>query len=188
MLVRSRHATGGERACCMTRPNNGSEGDNSECCTNAVYFAYNYLDNKDNRPQKTCDWVYFEWIERAFFALSIKRYFRRNLLKRNYFFLVQKMQKSITWWPILTHNTLACVACLCLHTAWPRGEESHFNASFNVTLDAINDLSACRPVLFGAAATRISWTIFFFIFIRYIRFNSWKLTCNFSCITISMHL
>ena len=55
MLVRSRHATGGERACCMTRPNNGSEGDNSECCTNAVYFAYNYLDNKDNRPQKTCD-------------------------------------------------------------------------------------------------------------------------------------
>ena len=114
-FVRSRHATGGERACCVTRPNNGSEGDNSECCTNAVYFAYNYLDNKDNRPQKTCDGVYFEWIERAFFALSIKRYFRRNLLKRNYFFLVQKMQKSITWWPILTHNTLACVACLCLH-------------------------------------------------------------------------
>ena len=54
-FFRSRHATGGERACYMTRPNNGSEGDNSECCTNAVYFAYNYLNNKDNRPQKTCD-------------------------------------------------------------------------------------------------------------------------------------
>ena len=67
-FVRSRHATGGERACCVTRPNSGSEGDNSECCTNAVYFAYNYLDNKDNRPQKTCDWVYFEWIERDFFC------------------------------------------------------------------------------------------------------------------------
>ena len=30
-------------------------------------FAYNYLDNKDNRLQKTCAWVYLEWIERAFF-------------------------------------------------------------------------------------------------------------------------
>ena len=35
-FVRSRHATGGERACCVTRPNSGSEGDNSECCTNAA--------------------------------------------------------------------------------------------------------------------------------------------------------
>ena len=62
------------------------------------------------------------------------------------------MQTSITWWPILTHKTLVCVACLCLHTAWPRGEESRFTASFYATLDAINDLSACRLVLFSAAA------------------------------------
>ena len=32
-------------------------------------FAYNYLDNKDNKPQKTCAWVYFDWIDRTFFAL-----------------------------------------------------------------------------------------------------------------------
>ena len=38
-FVRSRHATEGERACCVTRPNNGFEGDNSEYCTNAVYFC-----------------------------------------------------------------------------------------------------------------------------------------------------
>ena len=61
-----------------------------------------------------------------------------------------KMQTSNTWWPILTHKTLACVACLCLLTAWPRGEESP--ASFYTTLDAINDLSACRLVPFSAAA------------------------------------
>ena len=35
-------------------------------------FAYNYLDNKDNKPQKTCAWVYFEWIERAFFRSPLK--------------------------------------------------------------------------------------------------------------------
>ena len=74
-MLAYRHATGEERACCVTRPNSGSEGDNSECCTNAVYFAYNYLDNKDNRPQKTCDWVYFEWIERAFFRSPLNDIF-----------------------------------------------------------------------------------------------------------------
>ena len=68
---------------------------------------------------------------KGFFSLSIRRYFRWNLLIVIIFFL------------------LACVACLCLHTAWPREEESRFNASFNVTLDAIMDLSACRLVLFS---------------------------------------
>ena len=99
------------------------------------------------------------------------------------------MQTSNTWWPILTHKTLACVACLCLHTAWPRGEESRFTASFYATLDAINDLSACRLVPFSAAADANNMNnALFFIFIRYIRFNSWKLTCNFSSNTISMRL
>ena len=62
------------------------------------------------------------------------------------------MQTSVTWWPILTHKTLACVAYLCLHTAWPGGEESRFTGSFNVSLDVISDLSACRLVLLSAAA------------------------------------
>ena len=38
-FVRSRHATGGGRARCVTRPNNGSEGDNSECSADSVYFC-----------------------------------------------------------------------------------------------------------------------------------------------------
>ena len=73
---------------------------------------------------------------KSFFSLSIRRYFRWNLLIVIIFFL------------------LACVACLCLHTAWPREEESRFNVSFNVTLDAINDLSACRLVLFSYTLPR----------------------------------
>ena len=75
------------------------------------------------------------------------------------------MQTSVTWWPILTHKTLASVAYLCLHTAWPGGEESRFTASFNVTLDVISDLSACRLVLFSAAADANNVNnIFFYIY------------------------
>ena len=73
---------------------------------------------------------------KSFFSLSIRRYFRWNLLIVIIFFL------------------LACVACLCLHTAWPREEESRFNVSFNVTLDANNDLSACRLVLLSYTLPR----------------------------------
>ena len=76
------------------------------------------------------------------------------------------MQTSNTWWPILTYKTLACVACLCLHTAWPRGEESRFTASIYATLDAINDLSACRLVLLSAAtdANNMNNAFFFYIY------------------------
>ena len=75
------------------------------------------------------------------------------------------MQTSVTWWPILTPKPLACVAYLCLHTAWPGGEESRFTASFNVTLDVISDLSACRLVLFSAAADANNVNnIFFYIY------------------------
>ena len=38
-------------------------------------FAYNYLDNKENKPQKTCAWVCFEWIERAFFRSPLNDVF-----------------------------------------------------------------------------------------------------------------
>ena len=69
------------------------------------------------------------------------------------------MQTSITWWPILTHKTLACVACLCLRTAWPGGKESRFNASFNVMLDA-SQLVLQR--------TQMTWTIFFIYIYIYI--------------------
>ena len=72
------------------------------------------------------------------------------------------MQTSITWWPIITHKTLACVACLCLRTAWPRGEESRFNASFNVTLDASQSAGFSSLVL---QRTQMTWTIFMYIYI-----------------------
>ena len=75
------------------------------------------------------------------------------------------MQTSNTWWPILTHKTLACVASLCLHSSWPRGEESRFTASFYATLDAITDLSACRLVLFSAAADANNMNNAFFLYL-----------------------
>ena len=88
---------------------------------------------------------------KGLFSLSIKRYFRRILLKSNYFFLVQKCKRLLLGGPSLPAKRLHALHAY-VNTAWPRGEESCFNASFNVTLDAINHLSACTLVLFGAAA------------------------------------
>ena len=113
-FVRSRHATGGERACCVTRPNNGSEGDNSECCTNAVYFAYNYLDNKDNRPQKTCAWVCFEWIERAFFRSSLKDVFVGIFWNVIIFFLYKNA--NIKYLVAHPNPQNACMRCMPMFT------------------------------------------------------------------------
>ena len=117
VFVRSRHATGGERACCVTRPNSGSEGDNSECCTNAVYFAYNYLGNKDDRPQKTCDWVYFEWIERDFFRSPLNDIFVGIFWKEIIFFSYKKCKSQLLGGPSLPtirlHALHAYVYTLC---------------------------------------------------------------------------
>ena len=60
-----------------------------------------------------------------FFASHLTIFSLESFEKR-FFFSCTKMQKSVTWWPILTHKTLACVAYLCLHTAWPGGEESFY--------------------------------------------------------------
>ena len=112
-FVRSRHATGGERTCCVTRPNDGSEGDNSECCTNAVYFCL-HLDNKDNIPQKTCAWVYFEWIERAFFRSPLNDIFVGILWKVIIFFLYKNANVNYL---VAHHNPQnACMRCMPMFT------------------------------------------------------------------------
>ena len=58
-------------------------------------FAYNYLDNKDNRPQKTCAWVDLEWIERAFFRSPLNDIFVGIFWNIIIFFLVQKCKRQL---------------------------------------------------------------------------------------------
>ena len=74
-------------------------------------FAYNYLDNKDNRLQK----------------------------KSNYFFLVQECKRQLFGGPSQPTKRLHALHAY-VYTALPRGEESRFTASFYATLNAINDL------------------------------------------------
>ena len=77
---------------------------------------------------------------------------------------------------VLKETTVSVVPALHAYVYTLRGQEEKnlvFTASFYATLDAINDLSACRLVLFSAAADANNMNnAFFFIFIRYIRFNS----------------
>ena len=58
-------------------------------------FAYNYLDNKDNRPQKTYAWVYLEWIERAFFRSPLNDIFVAIFWNVIIFFLCINAKKVI---------------------------------------------------------------------------------------------
>ena len=58
-------------------------------------FAYNYLDNKDNRPQKTCAWVDLEWIERAFFRSPLNDIFVGIFWNIIIFFLVQTCKRQL---------------------------------------------------------------------------------------------
>lgn len=94
-FVRSRHATEGERACCVTRPNNGFEGDDSEYCTNAVYFCLQLFRQQGQYTAKDLCLSLFGMDWKGFFLLSIKLYFRWNPLKCNYFFLVQKCKRQL---------------------------------------------------------------------------------------------
>ena len=68
-------------------------------------FAYNYLDNKDNRPQKACAWVYFKWIERAFLRSPLNDVFV------GIFYALQATQKVVLF---LIRNV-----CLCLLLVHP---------------------------------------------------------------------
>ena len=75
-------------------------------------------------------------------------------MNSNHFFLVQKCERQLLsgLCQLTNHQNkmLACIACLCLHTSWSRAEESRFTASSDETLDAINDLLACRLALISA--------------------------------------
>ena len=55
-------------------------------------FAYNYLDNKDNRLQKA--WVYFDWIERAFLRSPLNDVFV-GIFWKVIFFLVQEYKRQL---------------------------------------------------------------------------------------------
>ena len=101
---------------------------------------------------------------KGLFSLSIKRYFRWILLKSNYFFLGQKCKRLLLGGPSLPAKRLHALHAY-VNTAWPRGEESRFNASFNVTLDASQ--SACFSSLV-LQRTQITWTVFFFFFFLYL--------------------
>ena len=70
-------------------------------------FAYNYLDNKDNRLQKA--WVYFDWIERAFLCSPF--FFWKVI-----FFLVQEYKLNVNY--LVAHLNLqnACMRCMPIIT------------------------------------------------------------------------
>ena len=118
---------------------------------------------------------------KGLFSLSIKRCFRWNLLKRNYFFLVQKCKHQILGGPSLPTKRLHA---LHAYVYTLRGQEEK-----NLVLLRRFMQRLMMIVLFSTAADANNMNnAFFFIFIRYIRLNSWKLTCNFSSNTISMRL
>ena len=56
-VIWSRHAMvlspTGNRGRCVTRPNNGCEGEYSKRGTDTSYFAQKWLDNRDHTPQNT---------------------------------------------------------------------------------------------------------------------------------------
>ena len=69
-FVHSRHATGGERVCCVTRPNNLALKETTASVAPMQFiFAYNYHDNKDidcKRPMPEFIW---NELKGLFFAL-----------------------------------------------------------------------------------------------------------------------
>ena len=76
-------------------------------------FAYNYLDNKDNRLQKA--WVYFDWIERAFLRSPLNDVFV-GIFWKVIFFLVQEYKLNVNY--LVAHLTLqnACMRCMPIIT------------------------------------------------------------------------
>ena len=44
----------GNRGCCVRRPNNGFEGDNSKHGMRHFIFTEKYLDNRDNKSHNIC--------------------------------------------------------------------------------------------------------------------------------------
>ena len=148
-------------------------------------FAYNYLDNKDNRPQKACAWVYFEWIERAFLRSPLNDVFVGIFWKVIFFFLYKNT--NVNYLVAHPNPQNACMRCMPMITL--RGQEEKNPVLLRRFTQRLMRLTICRPAgLSSLVRTRITWTKHFFLLIRYIRFNSWKLTCNFSCNTISMRL
>ena len=77
-------------------------------------FAYNYLDNKDNRPQKTCAWVCFEWIERAFFRSPLNDVFVGIFWNVIIFFLYKNA--NIKYLVAHPYPQNACMRCMPMFT------------------------------------------------------------------------
>ena len=77
-------------------------------------FAYNYLDNKDNKPQKSCAWVYFEWIERAFFRSPLNDIFIEIFWKAIIFFLYKNA--NVNYLVAHPYPQNACMRCMPMLT------------------------------------------------------------------------
>ena len=114
-FVRSRHATGGERERVAWRDQTMALKETTVSVTPMQFiFAYNYLDNKDNKPQKTCAWVYFEWIERAFFRSPLNNIFVGIFWKAIIFFLYKNANVNYLVAHLYLQN--ACMHCMPMLT------------------------------------------------------------------------
>ena len=104
-------------------------------------FAYNYLDNKDNRPQKALAWVYFEWIERAFLPSPLNDVFVGIIWKVIFFFLYKNTNVNY----LVAHPNLqnACMRCMPMFTLCDQ-EEKNFVLLRRFTQHLMR-LTICQP-------------------------------------------
>ena len=126
-------------------------------------FAYNYLDNKDNRPQKTCAWVYFEWIERAFFRSPLNDVFV-GIFWKVIFFLHKNANVNYLVAHPNPQNT--CMRCMPIITL--RGQEEKNLVLLRRFTQRLMRLTICQPAgLYSLVLqrTQITSTIFFFIYL-----------------------
>ena len=104
-------------------------------------FAYNYLDNKDNRPQKACAWVYFEWIERAFLRSLLNDVFVGIFWKVIFFFLYKNT--NVNYLVAYPNPQNACMRCMPMITL--RGQEEKNPVLLCRFTQRLMRLTICQP-------------------------------------------
>ena len=103
-------------------------------------FAYNYLDNKDNRPQKACAWVYFEWIERAFLRSPLNDVFVGIFWKVIFFLYKNTIVNYLVAHP---NPQNACMHCMPMFTL--RGQEEKNLVLLRRFTQRLMRLTICQP-------------------------------------------
>ena len=104
-------------------------------------FAYNYLDNKDNRPQKACAWVYFKWIKRAFLRFPLNDVFVGIFWKVIFLFLYKNT--NVNYLVAHPNPQNACMHCMPMFTL--RGQEEKNLVLLRRFMQRLMWLTICQP-------------------------------------------